>query len=279
MKRYIKDKTLYITEYNSINEFVTEINSLPNNRFFEGMNSSQTVERDGDNWYGTADYRQATYMLTHGWDSASKKMSSKVKFTDSVATVSRSSKPSYGVVGSQASVPRYLQGIPTNMVSRQTVYSKQKVVTITKGISYSAMWSSEKILEECVKALQIIQSMENGGKRVRLNVMLASTCDSGNYTHICKVCVKQPDERLNISKMSFALAHPSMLRRFFFKWMETDPFAEHALGWSYGYPAKQELKEKAMEENEYYIPEKIENMEKLIQDFSKGVTKPGSTTH
>lgn len=270
MKRYIKDRKIYITEYNSLSEFVTEINSLPNNRFFEDRHASQRKEREGGDFYGTVDYQQATYMLTHGWDSAAKKMADKVKMTNSISAVTRTSKPSYNVVGSQASVPRYLQGIPTNMVSRQTTYSKQRVVTITKGISYNHGWTTNQILKECIKALQIIQSMENGGQRVRLNVMLSVDTERG-YTHICKVCVKQPDERLNISKMSFALAHPSMLRRFFLKWIETDPFAEHDTGDCYGTPSDISIKEKAMGENEYYIPEAITDMDALIESFSKPV--------
>ena len=270
MKRYIKDTTTYITEYNSLSEFIDDISSLPNNRFYPDGHSSERKEREGGTFYGTVDYPQAAYMLTHGWDAAAKKMAEKVKTTRTVSLMSRSSKPSYGVVGSQASIPRYLQGIPTNMVSRQTTYAKQKVVTITKGITYSSYWTTNQILEECIKALQIIQSLENGGHRVRLNVMLATTCDDDIHTHICKVCIKQPDERLNISKMSFALAHPSMLRRFFFKWIEVDPFAEHCLGWSYGYPAALPIKEKAMETNEYYLPEKIDDIDALIERFSKG---------
>ncbi len=275
MKRYIKDTYTYITEYSSLSEFIIDINALPNNRFFTDRHSSQRIEKEGRNWYGTTDYQQATYMLTHGWDSAAQKMATKVKMNQSVAAVSRSSKPAYGVVGSQASVPRYLQGIPTNMISRQTTYSKQKVVTITKGISYNSGWTPSQILEECIKALQIIQSMENGGQRVRLNVMLAVSCESNRkYNHICKICLKQPDERLNISKMSFALAHPSMLRRFFLKWIEVDPFAEHDVGDVYGIPATPAIKEKAMDDNEYYIPERIENMNALIEQFSRGEKKP-----
>lgn len=269
MKRYIKDNKIYITEYSSLSEFIADINSLPNNQYFSNRElSSQKKESENGDWYKTVDYQQATYMMAHGWDSAAEKMAEKVKMTTSIQAVARSSKPSYNVVGSQASVPRYLQGIPTNMVSRKTIYAKQKVVTITKGISYSGWWTAEAILRECIKALQIVQSMENGGQRVRLNVMLASSRDDKHS--ICKVCIKQPDERLNISKMSFALAHPSMLRRFFFKWIEVDPFITFDLGSSYGVPSYPSIINKGLAENEYYIPEKIADMDELIAQFSKG---------
>jgi len=272
MKRYKKGNNLFITEYNSVGEFVADVNSLPNNKFFKDRElSSQRKERDDKGWAASRDYERATYMLTHGWESAAEKMAAKVKVNVGVSSHVRSSKPTYGVIGSQASVPRYLQGIPTNMVSRQSTYSKQKVITVTKGISYSGWWSSEDILKEAIKALQLIQSLESGGQRVRLNVMLCT--GSGDKDSICKVCVKQPDERMNISKMAFALAHPAMLRRFFFKWIETDPFTEFDVGPSYGCPSSQSIKDQGMADNEYYIPEKIVDMDALVAKFKSGKTR------
>ena len=274
MKRYTVKNTR-ITEYNSLSEFLSDINSLPNNQFFKDRHSSQTTANKYDTYYGTANYQEAADLMSHGWDAAAGKMATKVKLTNATSTAVRSSKPSYGVVGSQASVPRYLQGIPTNMVSRQMTYAKQKVVTITKGITYSSWWKPEEIMNECIKALQIIQSMENGGQRVRLNVMFAIYGVNRNHSSICKVCIKQPDERLNLSKMAFALAHPSMLRRFFLKWVEVDPFAEGDMGWGYGKPGDDSLKNKAMAENEYYIPEEIKDMDALIATLTGSAKNPG----
>lgn len=273
MRRYKKGNNLFITEYNSVGEFVADINNKPNNSFFSDRRESQRTERTGGNWYATEDYARANYLMVHGWDSAAEKMATKVKMTSTTSGVVRSSKPAYGVVGSQASVPRYLQGIPTNMISRQSTYSKQKVVTVTKGISYNCGWTAEQILAEAVKALQIIQSMENGGQRVRLNVLWAVS--NGNYHTLCKVCVKQPDERLNISKMSYALAHPSMLRRHFFKWLETDTFTAYDMGEFYGRPSTEDIKYQGMAENEYYVPEKIVDMNELIKQFQSGKPQTG----
>ena len=274
MKCYMNGNDLWITEYNSLGEFLQDIDSKPNNEFFKDRHSSQRTESPDkrQKWYMTQDYRRASYLLTHGWDEAAEKMAKKVKITLGSTQTVRSSKPSYGVVGSQASVPRYLQGIPTNMVSRQMTYSKQKVITLTKGISYSCRWTPEQILEESIKALQIIQALETNGQRVRLNVMWSISDDhfGGIYHTICKVCVKQPDERLNISKIAYALAHPSMLRRHFFKWLETDTFTSKDMGWCYGCPASIKVKERGMGENEHYIPEEIVNMDELIEQLQNG---------
>lgn len=268
MRRYKNGDKMWITEYDSVGEFITDINSKPNNTFFKDRHESQNKENHDNGWYASRDYARATYMLNTGWDSAAQKMAKKVKMTNGASSQVRSSRPAYGVVGSQASVPRYLQGIPTNMVSRQMTYSKQKVVTINKGISYNSGWKSDDIIRESVKALQIIQSMENAGQRVRLNVMW-SVSQNGYHT-VCKVCVKKPEERMNISKMAFPLAHPAMLRRFFFKWIETDTFTGYDMGWGYGYPSSQSVKEQAMGDNEYYVPEEIPDMDALIRQLQSG---------
>ena len=264
--------SIHVTEYNSIGEFLSDINSLPNNRYYKDrMLSSQRKESSNRTWYLTSDYSEATQLFSQGWDAAAKRMQQKVKMTTGVNSQVRSSRPTYGVVGFQASVPRYLQGIPTNMVSRQTTVTKNKVVTITKGITYSYHWSPEAILQESIKALQIIQSMENAGQRVRLNVMFCITM-RGKHS-MCKVCVKQPDERLNISKAAFPLAHPSMLRRFFLKWMEVDPFTTFDAGEGYGTPSSLPIKERGMAANEYYIPEEIPNMDELIAKLQSGAPR------
>ena len=143
------DKTIYITEYNSLTEFLSDITSRPNNKFFEDRHSSETYESPTKSrkWYSTTDFREATQLLTHGWDAAAGKLATKVKLTNATATAVRSSKPSYGVVGTQASVPRYLQGIPTNMVSRQSTYAKQKVVSYADtSLWYTGTVTGRKVM-------------------------------------------------------------------------------------------------------------------------------------
>jgi hypothetical protein len=270
MKRYKPNDNTYVTEYASLDEFLKDINSLPNNRFMKEIKASQRTYSNDSNWSGTATYERAVELITKGWESQAKKLAKTVRPVSGSPSFVQHSKPAYGVVGSQASVPRYLQGIPTNMISRQTTYSKQKVITITKDVCYSCGVSAEEILEESTKAFQIIQALENGGQRVRLNVMVATFRNDpkrGRLLNICKVCIKQPEERLNISKMAFPISHPSMLRRFFFKWWETDPFIDFHIGDGFGHCINAADCQMAMSDNEYVIPNKIPDIDEVIKNL------------
>lgn len=265
MKRYTVDDSINITEYSSMGEFLRDINSLPNNKFYQHINESQRT--GNQNWSGTSSYKEALELSNTGWTTAATKMATKVKMTASESHSARTSKPVYSIVGSQACVPLYLQGVPTNMCSRKTLYTKQKVVTVTKGISYNFGWKTEDMIDEGTKSIQIIQSMENGGLRVKLNVLFSVTHEG--ETNTCKVCIKQPDERISISKMAFALSHPSMLRRLMLKWVEVDPYSKKSMGINYGTPSSLPIKRKAMGESEYYLEEHIGDINQFISSILK----------
>ena len=58
MKRYTKN-SIQITEYTSLNEFLTDITSKPNNRFFEDRHSSEKVEPSNkhEKWYNSYNFK------------------------------------------------------------------------------------------------------------------------------------------------------------------------------------------------------------------------------
>ena len=53
---------------------------------------------------------------------------------------------------------------------------------------------------------------------------------------ICKVKIKGANERLNISKLSFPMVHPSMLRRLFFRFIEVHSEVTEGFVGGYGRP-------------------------------------------
>lgn len=222
---------IYMEEYNSISEFIQTINSRSQNPEM----TSKASEIAGYTFTGTHDYNEAENLLLHGWVEESEKLNEMLKLK---VLKEKSVKNIYDVAGFQCSVPRYLQGIPTNMINQKVITKKQKVITITKNISYSTYVRKETIEEESVKVLQLVNSLEKQGYRVILNVTMICKSKKGGIILCNKVRIKNASERLNLSKISFPMVHPSYLRRILFKWIETFEYTTKSFDTNYGVPVK-----------------------------------------
>lgn len=222
---------IYMEEYNSISEFIQTINSRSQNPEI----TSKQSKTGSFSFTGTNDYSEAENLLLHGWVEESEKLNEMLKLK---AIKEKSVKNIYDIAGFQCSVPRYLQGIPTNMINQKVVTKKQKVITITKNISYSACVKKETIEQESIKVLQLVNNLEKQGYRVILNVTFITKSKNENIILCNKVRIKNASERLNLSKISFPMVHPSYLRRILFKWMETFECTTKQFNKSYGFPVK-----------------------------------------
>lgn len=264
MKRKVEGN-VYITEFETITELVHFIktNQPKEELKKSGGYDSESTNRDRVQNVKTKDFAEAEDLLLHGWEHGTKEIKNKVDAKDT--GVAMKQKSVYDVVGYQASVPRYLQGIPTNMVNKTNIKQKNKVITINKCATYSWCTKPQVIIEESVKVLQLINRLEKQGFRVNLNVIFATK--KVNRT-ITKVKIKNSSQRLNIKQVAFPLCHPSMLRRVIFAvWERQEENANE--GFKYGYGnvmLDYELKE-YVNGGEYLIPNIIS--EKEIIDFDK----------
>lgn len=222
---------IYMEEYNSISEFIQKINSRSQN---PKMTSKQS-KTGRFSFTGTNDYNEAENLLLHGWVEESEKLNEMLKLK---TLKEKSVKNTYDVAGFQCSVPRYLQCIPTNMINQKVVTKKQKVITITKNISYSACVKKETIEQESIKVLQLVNNLEKQGYRVIINVTMIVKSKKENIILCNKVRIKNASERLNLSKISFPIVHSSYLRRIMFRWIETFEYTTKSFDTNYGVPVK-----------------------------------------
>lgn len=266
-----------VCEFSSIQEFITWQDELetPNSVFsskaypktFETL-SSHTGDKE---FTDTKNYKEAKDLLESGWTIKAEEITTELN--KSKLTI-ETFKQFYDVVGFQASVPRYLQGIPTSMVNRKKVTKKKKVITLNSYISYSANVSAETITKNSIEALKVVQAFESQGYRVNLNIFFGShTNSSKKQIIILKVRIKSANERLNISKVAFPLVHPSMLRRIVFKFMEGwDLITDSSFEFGYGTPLDENnsghkrIIKKCMEENEVWLPSRIHDAKVLIEN-------------
>ena len=256
------NSTLYMEEFNSISELVNRINSREYN---PKITSRDSIEKE-KSFSGTESYKEAEDLLLHGWTEESEKLNNLLKLK--VSNV-KQTKTTYDVAGFQCSVPRYLQGIPTNMINQKIVTKKQKNIIITKFVAYSGYVRKETIENESVKVLQLVNSLEKQGYRVTLNVLLGSYKEKTALA--MKVRIKNSSERLNLSKVSFPLVHPSFLRRICFKWIETNEHATKLFNHGYGVPLGIEGFKKfvnnSKNSNEYYAGQTFDNETITIDDL------------
>lgn len=218
--------------FNSIHELTQFIENTPVSSIFLSKSILASRRIDSRGWAGTRTYEEALELLKKGWIPESERLAKKIPINN-IAVQKKRVLPQYSVAGYQASVPRYLQGIPTNMITSKVTAKKQKIITIYKSLSYNSATSSETIKEEGVKALQIIQGLEAQGYRTKLIMYWASGC----FREACvmSLAIKRPEERLSLAKSAFPLAHPAMLRRIGFAFMERHPhLTENTFSQGYG---------------------------------------------
>lgn len=265
--RETQDGNTITVEYQSIHEFISYIkNAKPNETFKNSFDRRSEVEdAERTRFTGTQSMQEALDIFSNGWDNGTEKLShifrEKVRAND----IQKVRRNVVGVQGYQAIVPLYLMGQPESMVSSVLKPMKQKVVTIDKDISYHGGISSDDIFEYSANALRIVHSLEGQGIRCNINVILGTEASGKKY--IVKVRIKSANERFNIHKMSFPLAHTSMLRRFYFKWIETYPGIPIGYKHGYGHPSSDETLRRAFKDD-YIIPRvlssyKIEKVKKI----------------
>lgn len=244
-----RNKRLDIIEFATIQEFYEYISKTEINYAF--AHRSLSSKTGSYNFTGTNSYEEAVNLFRNGWKEMAAKLNKKLNQKINSTVYGTQRKQVYSQAGYQVSVGRYLQGNPCNMINIVNKPIKQKVIEINKSIDYNASTSKEKILDESVKALQIVSKLESQGMRVKLNIVLGSMTKSFGF--VIKVCIKNSNERFNVSKMAFPLVNPSMLRRLMFKFIEVYPKITNDFAIGYGSPAKTELLKEVFEK-EYLIP-------------------------
>lgn len=250
MKDTVAKNGWHLVEFNSISEFLEYIEKTPTNNAFSKRNSlsSKRLDRKYSPWSGTQTYGEAFDLLRSGWTVGAKNLEIKLKKVSKISGTDMRLRNFVDVCGYQAIVPLYLQGVPCNMVNRKMVPMKQKVITINRIVSCSSSVRSETLENESIKCFQIIRKLEQSGYRVNLNLLMSSG-------HACvKIKLKSAGEKLNISKLAFPLVHPAMLRRMFFRFIETYPTYPGSYTFGYGEVPNEEEFRKVCGEKEILLP-------------------------
>jgi hypothetical protein len=245
-------KSTEVIEYDSLQEFYNYLISTPFNEAFR-WNKHSSVEAS-EHFTQTKTFEEAVVLFKNGWSDMASKLVQKLKVIENKTEPTMKPRNTTGMCGYQAIVPMYLNGQPNNMLNKKMVPVKQKVITLNKSIDYNGGVRTDQIIEESIKAMQIIKKLEAQGYRCNLNIVLGAAAGfSKEKQFYIKVRIKSANEKLNISKLAFPLVHPSMLRRLFFRFIEVYPTVTKDFVYGYGRPSKShELR--GVFKGEYLLP-------------------------
>lgn len=257
-------------EFNSLNEFYKYLCETPlNDAFRWEVKKSDVRNRFHSQWTKTESFEEASDLFKRGWSDMSERLTQRLKTEQSKMEPVMVSKNTIGVQGYHPIVPLYLMGVPTNMVRREMRPAKQKVITLNKSTNYNSAVSSTQIVDESVKALMLIKKLEAQNYRCNLNLIWGVFTYS--RTLIVKIRIKSANEKLNISKLSFPLVHPSMLRRLLLRFIEVHPLVTRDFIVGYGIPIEDNVM-RATSPGEYLLPPFIRkdvNQIRTLDDLEK----------
>ena len=238
--------------FTSINQMLTTINSRENNSVMRGSNASKET---GRSWYGTENWEEAVDLFENGYvevlDKIKTGVAAGIKRTETV----QKRRTSTGVVGYAAHVPNAIMGLPNSMIYTQSVPQKIKAVSITYCITQNCGTEAQEFIDSGIAVLNVINRLELNGCRVNLKIMFYCANANNDYA-FGTVDVKHYREHLDLQKLCFPIANPSMFRRFGFRWLETCKGLKESR-WSSGYGRQLESNnstlQSLLQENEFYI--------------------------
>tara|TARA_R100000458_G_C8203819_1_gene193498 strand:- start:19 stop:855 length:837 start_codon:yes stop_codon:yes gene_type:complete len=226
---------------------------------------------------GSNSFDEAIELAVNGWDEGRSDLASAAEYA--FARTQTIDKPqwNYAPAGAIPNVPAAAAGVPSNMMTLHDsgTNSKQPIVTIYASFGASYMVSSEAIIRRGAAIVALIDQIEQSGKRVKLvcycsNLFSGARVGEETYDRlIYTVTAKESDELLDLDRIAFTMAHPSMLRRCKFRVMECT-FDNYIPG--YGAPSEMpnDLREaNAMHLGPMYSDDGFETQEQAIETIQK----------
>ena len=236
-------------DFSSLNQLMLALKTRPDNKIMQGKKSSQRTT--DPKFFGTANYEEASRMLTDGYieilgqlkDTVKEKRSINSKFAESIPH----QVPHTAMVGYSPCVPNAILGLPNSMISIDKKPIKRKTLSIVYAMGANCGTNAKYFSEAGAALLSAIDLIERSGIQTQLKLCFYPSEEDGELA-CATVVIKNYGERYSLQKISFPLAHPSMFRRIGFKWLETSPdITKSGFNFGYGHTPNWRNLEEAME--------------------------------
>lgn len=209
---------LYFEKYDSLNAFEKSFERAEN-PVYTGKECES--KEKGGSFCGTESFEEALSQLKNGRPeiiSELKKDAQKVSSSGvSFRTIRKNDFSGYA-----PNVGRALAGLPRDMRKKKRVQQPTKTVTLIYSCSAPGSVRHTDLDKAGRAFFRLAYNFEMNGIKTRLFVLPYAGEQPGNKA-FCLVKLKDFSGRFDLTRLSFPLTSPSMLRRFGFRFLETVP--------------------------------------------------------
>lgn len=214
---------LRLREYDRVGELARYLTTTPN------PHSKPSSETTQVGWTGTRNYAEAIKMLEIGWAEGVVEMKEIVEDVERVL-LDQIPHPviKRGLSGSDVDMGAYLSGEPENMLEWEAAPISEQGIKIIVNGSASASVSPRTIKARGAVIVATIHALQMLEIPVELWGVWTGRRYAGRKTYQAetRVRISRPGYELDIERVAFVLAHPSMLRRIVFSvWEREEPKA------------------------------------------------------
>lgn len=240
-------------KFESIDNFLKIIENRPNNKIMRNCNESYTNNKS---FSGTASYEEAMDLLQNGYEKPLNQIKNEISKDLKISQTRPRRIPKNHVFGFVPNVPNYVLDIPEQMITISQTPQKVKTVSIIYYVGNNCGTTAKALEKAGIKILNAVNRLELSGVRVNLDICVMCSETDGEWQIGC-VNVKSYREQMDLKKLCFPIVHPSMFRRFGFRFLEKSKSMEKNFSWGYGSSAKanneKELNEKVFGETDFFI--------------------------
>lgn len=209
-----------VKTFSNLDGFRAYLDTAPENAVFKGM--SLYSRKNSESFTGTGSYDEANTLLRDG--DAKSAAALKEATVANIKTLGdgKRTRRFNSVAGGVANVPATIMGLPKSMIRTERVkYKDSKVLNICYNGTAAGSVDKTELRETAARLMGAIVGLEKNGYRVNLYLYIGSR--SGSNSCNMFVRIKDSAQYLDIKKTAYPLINPSMLRRHYFRFVETAP--------------------------------------------------------
>ena len=210
----------YSIEFNDWHE---AIDTALNGETSLSPHERKSMSTEDTKWFASKSLKHACDLALNGWTEGTERVKRiSQPLIDRVTALVEKQDICFDVEGLVIDMGKYLDGEMECWQKLETEYSEgegTKHVRLVFNGSVSACVNPETIIQRGVFICALIECLEFAGTRVEIIYTQAMISDRGVKTEF-SIKLKSAEQPMDMARMVFALAHPSMLRRIGFSWCE-----------------------------------------------------------